>query len=62
MSNRHGLDTDYIGKNLEYLIAEIDNYTPEEMELALMRISGTCVVVVNECGEPFSMPSRIISG
>ena len=47
-TNRHGLDTGYIVKNLKYLINEIDNYTPEEMELALMRVSGACVVTDDE--------------
>lgn len=41
MANRYGLDTDYIGKNLDILLRDIGNYTPEEMGRALRRIADT---------------------
>lgn len=41
--NKHGLDAPYFKKNLEKIILEIDNYTPEEMRLALTRLSSVAV-------------------
>jgi hypothetical protein len=37
--NRHGLDTGYIGKNLDVLHRDIENYTPAEMGRALRRLA-----------------------
>ena len=42
MKNRHGLDSDYIGKNLQLLQRDIGNYRPDEMRRALMRLADTC--------------------
>ena len=41
-TNRYGLDTAYIGKNLEILLRDIDQYRPSEMNRALNRLADTC--------------------
>lgn len=40
-TNQYGLDVHYFKKNLEKILLEIDCYTPEEMKLALSRLSQT---------------------
>ena len=35
MTNKYNLDTAYFKKNLERIIRDIENYTPEEMVRAL---------------------------
>ena len=42
MKNRYGLDTDYIGKKLNLLQRDMENYLPGEMRRALMRLASTC--------------------
>ena len=37
--NQYGLDVHYFKKNLNKILLEIDCYTPEEMKLALSRLS-----------------------
>ena len=41
-TNRYGLDTDYISRNLSILQRDMSNYRPDEMRRALTRLAGTC--------------------
>ena len=42
MKNRYGLDTGYIGKNLNLIQRHMENYLPSEMRRVLMRLASTC--------------------
>ena len=37
--NKHGLDSAYFKKNLKQLVRDVESYKPEEMALALSRLS-----------------------
>ncbi len=52
-TNSHGLDVNYITKNLDILKRDAENYTPNEMSLALTRLASACTnsfAVCRECG------------
>ncbi len=37
--NKHGLDARYFKEKLGQLVRDADNYTPEEMQIALNRLA-----------------------
>lgn len=47
MNNEYGLDARYFKEKLGQLVRDADNYTPEEMSLALKRLASTaeCQIV-----------------
>jgi len=42
MKNRYGLDVSYLEGKLLQLIADIDNYKPDEAARVLLRLSVVC--------------------
>ena len=60
-ANTHGLDSDYIGKNLKILLRDIENYSPHEMGRALSRLSDACTssfVICEHCTGHNTKPMR----
>ena len=66
MKNRYGVDVDYFKKNLDMVIRDIDNYTPDELSLAFHRLSEVASNTIHKYeivgvslkrgGEMYSLP------
>jgi hypothetical protein len=56
MANRYGVDVEYFKKELSKLSQSLDNRTPEELQLYLLRLADVAIPsALNGCN--FSMTS-----